>query len=265
MAILGMLPDSAQRSPEGQYWMARDILKSSGKRNAQNSRNKNCLYPSGKWRRNESAAAEQATRSESRAMIHQKDADGTGDPRSEQRQLERFGLRREVLRQYPHTLSGGMKQRSLIVMGVMEQAPVLFADEPTKGLDPAADFADRRLLCKAEGTDACYASHTICVLRQAAAEKICVLYASQTVEYSEKEEFFKKPLHPYSQAILQALPENGLQVSEGFAPPREDADAQKGCHYRRRCRFCSEKCKEKPPMFEVGTRKVRCWLYAHRS
>ena len=102
----------------------------------------------------------------------------------------------------------------------------MFADEPTKGLDPArilqivdcfAKLKEQTLLC---------VTHDL-RFAQAAAEKICVLYASQAVEYSEKEEFFKKPLHPYSQAILQALPENGLQVSEGFAPTK------------RRCR-CTE-------------------------
>ena len=261
MAILGMLPDSAAITGRA-VLDGRDILNLPEKEMRKIRGTKIAYIPQGSGEGMNPLLRAGYQIGEPR-VIHQKERMAQAI-RAAAGQLERFGLKREVLRQYPHTLSGGMKQRSLIVMGVMEQAPVLFADEPTKGLDPArilqivdcfAKLKEQTLLC---------VTHDL-RFTQAAAEKICVLYASQTVEYSEKEEFFKKPLHPYSQAILQALPENGLQVSEGFAPPREDADAQKGCHYRRRCRFCSEKCKEKPPMFEVGTRKVRCWLYAHRS
>ncbi|MFR7718668.1 MAG: ABC transporter ATP-binding protein [Lachnospiraceae bacterium] len=228
MAILGMLPDSAVITGRA-VLDGRDILNLPEKEMRRIRGTKIAYIPQGSGEGMNPLLRAGYQIGEPR-VIHQKERMAQAI-RAAAGQLERFGLKKEVLRQYPHTLSGGMKQRSLIVMGVMEQAPVLFADEPTKGLDPArilqivdcfAKLKEQTLLC---------VTHDL-RFAQAAAEKICVLYASQAVEYSEKEEFFKKPLHPYSQAILQALPENGLQVSEGFAPPREDADAQKGCHYR---------------------------------
>lgn len=196
-------------------------------------------------------------------MIHQKMRKKNAIARAIE-QLRRFDLGEEeaLVRKYPHMLSGGMKQRSLIAMGVMEETPVLFADEPTKGLDPErirtiidcfAKLQDQTILC---------VTHDL-RFAKAAAEKICVLYASEAIELSDRESFFDKPLHPYSQAILAALPENGLKVSQGFAPPRTDADTAKGCHYARRCPHCTEKCKnKKPPMLDADGRKVRCWLYA---
>ena len=217
MAILGMLPDSAVITGRA-VLDGRDILNLPEKEMRRIRGTKIAYIPQGSGEGMNPLLRAGYQIGEPR-VIHQKERMAQAI-RAAAGQLERFGLKKEVLRQYPHTLSGGMKQRSLIVMGVMEQAPVLFADEPTKGLDPArilqivdcfAKLKEQTLLC---------VTHDL-RFAQAAAEKICVLYASQAVEYSEKEEFFKKPLHPYSQAILQALPENGLQVSEGFAPPRD--------------------------------------------
>lgn len=258
MAILGMLPRSA--SITGQAILdGKDILNLPEKEMRKIRGTKIAYIPQGSGEGMNPLLRAGYQIGEPR-VLHQKEH-MTQAIRAAAGQLERFGLKKEVLRQYPHTLSGGMKQRSLIVMGVMEEAPVLFADEPTKGLDPTRIEQIVDCFTKLETQTILCVTHDL-RFAKATAEKICVLYASQEVEYSEKEAFFEKPLHPYSQAILQALPENGLQVSEGFAPPREDADAQKGCHYRRRCRFCSAKCEETPPMFAVGTRKVRCWLYA---
>ncbi len=176
-------------------------------------------------------------------------------------QLKSFDLGKEesIVKSYPHMLSGGMKQRSLIAMGVMENAPILFADEPTKGLDQeriqtVADcfekLTDKTIIC---------VTHDLRFARKAA-NTICVLYSSETIEIAPKEEFFLQPLHPYSRAIIDALPENGLKVSEGFAPPREGFSG--GCRYAKRCRFCTKRCEKRPPLIEKDGRKVRCWLYA---
>ena len=76
-------------------------------------------------------------------------------------------------------------------------------------------------------------------------------------------DFFAHPLHPYSRAMLEALPENGLQANMGFAPPRTNIDAQSACHFLDRCPCKSEKCLRTPPLFALENgRKVRCWNYA---
>ena len=71
-----------------------------------------------------------------------------------------------------------------------------------------------------------------------------------------------KRQHPYSRAMLEALPENGLRANMGFAPPRHDVDAQSACHFYGRCPWRSERCRKAPPLMAVGKRKVRCWNYA---
>ena len=172
-----------------------------------------------------------------------------------------FGQEEKLARQYPHTLSGGMRQRAMIAMGVAQGAPLLFADEPTKGLDghrielvvdAFRRLEDQAILC---------VTHDL-RFAQEVAQQMAVLYASQQVEWCSKEAFFREPLHPYSQAMLAALPENGLQAETGFAPPREDSQLAGACRYYRRCPWKRSRCRENPPFFPVGDgRKVRCWNY----
>lgn len=177
--------------------------------------------------------------------------------------LESFGLEngRAICRQYPFQLSGGMRQRVLIAMGIAAGADLVLADEPTKGLDRNRialvedafhRLGDRTLLC---------VTHDL-RFAKAVASKIIVMYASQQIESCDCAAFFEGPLHPYSKALLQALPENGLVANLGFAPPREDADAQDACHFYDRCPDRCERCRCAPPLVTVGDREVRCWNYA---
>ncbi len=175
-----------------------------------------------------------------------------------------LGNEEQLVRQYPHTLSGGMKQRALIAMGVVNDAPVLFADEPTKGLDRARISMVTDAFRRLEGKTLLCVTHDL-NFAQELADQVVVMYASEEIECGGAADFFARPLHPYSQAILRALPKNGLHASAGFAPPREDEEAARGCHYRMRCPYCTEKCGSRPPMFEAEGRKVRCWRYAPGS
>ena len=161
---------------------------------------------------------------------------------------------------YPHSLSGGMRQRALIAMGAIAGAPLLLADEPTKGLDSERvdtvtelfrTLDDRTLLC---------VSHDL-NFAKSIADYVCVMYAAQAVEYCSCEEFFSNPLHPYSRLTLDAMPENGLKAHMGFAPTQDEL-SHMGCHFYDRCPHRTERCKEAPPMVETAGRKVRCWLYA---
>ena len=176
--------------------------------------------------------------------------------------MKRLHLGREeaLAAAYPHTLSGGMRQRALIAMGTAGGAKTLLADEPTKGLDaPRAgqitglfrQLQDRTLLC---------VSHDLRFARELA-DRISVTYAAQQVECCGRDAFFQRPLHPYSQLMLAALPENGLNASIGFAPPHQEY-AGMGCHFYKRCPYASQRCRMPPPMVEREDRRVRCWRYA---
>lgn len=177
--------------------------------------------------------------------------------------LEFFGLEdsQTLCRKYPFQLSGGMRQRVLIAMGIAAGAQLVLADEPTKGLDVNRialvedafhRLGDRTLLC---------VTHDLRFAKSISSH-VAVMYASEQVESGSSRDFFEHPLHPYSQAMLQALPENGLQATLGFAPPREDEQAQTCCHFYSRCPYATPACLKKPPLVQVQGRTVRCWKYA---
>nr|WP_312579921.1 ABC transporter ATP-binding protein [Sedimentibacter sp.] len=176
--------------------------------------------------------------------------------------LKKFSVGNEEnnAKAYPHTYSGGMRQRALIAMGVSAGADVIFADEPTKGLDNNRidtviecfrQLDDKTLLC---------VTHDLRFAKEIG-ENISVMYAAQQIEYCSKEEFFAKPLHPYSEAMINAMPENGLKSSVGFAPSHEAYETE-GCRFSYRCPYFMERCKLSPPLINNSGRKVRCWKYA---
>ena len=159
--------------------------------------------------------------------------------------------------------SGGMKQRAMIAMGIIAGADMILADEPTKGLDEERiemvvdafhSLKDQAVLC---------VTHDLNFAREIS-DSISVMYASNQVEYASAKELLEHPLHPYTQDMIAAMPENGLHFSEGFAMAHEDY-AEGGCKYAPRCRFCKEKCKETPPTLEVEGHQVRCWLYTGKE
>ena len=175
--------------------------------------------------------------------------------------LKRFHLGREetIARQYPFTYSGGMRQRALIAMGISAGAELLFADEPTKGLDETRVKLTAEAFNTLEGQTLVCVTHDLSFARSVSS-RVCVMYAANQVEEAETEELFLNPLHPYTRDMLAAMPENGLRFRPGYAPAHNDAGTA-GCKYRLRCDRCSEKCRETPPLFRIGGHQVRCWQY----
>ena len=175
--------------------------------------------------------------------------------------LRRFHLGREetIARQYPFTYSGGMRQRALIAMGISAGAELLFADEPTKGLDETRVQLTVEAFNALEGQTLVCVTHDLSFARRVSS-RVYVMYAANQVEAAQTEELFVNPLHPYTRDMLAAMPENGLHFRPGYAPAHNDAGTA-GCKYRLRCDKCSDKCKETPPMFDVGGHQVRCWQY----
>ncbi len=178
------------------------------------------------------------------------------------RLLQKFSINNaaKVSSQYPHMLSGGMKQRVLIAIGTARAAQLILADEPTKGLDK------QRVAEVIQSFKAMPETALVCVTHDLAfaqelASNIVVLYAATVLEYGPQQDFFTRPLHPYSQALIAALPENGLHVLDGFAPPHAEL-CRGGCVFFARCSKRTAKCNQEPPFFNLGTQKVRCWRYA---
>lgn len=161
---------------------------------------------------------------------------------------------------YPHTLSGGMRQRVLIAMGAITGAGLLLADEPTKGLDGERIETVTELFQELQNRTLLCVSHDLNFVKTIA-DYVVVMYAAQAVEYCTCKEFFDSPLHPYSRMTLEAIPENGLKASLGFAPTHKEM-SMLGCRFYSRCPYRMEQCKDVPPMVKRGARKVRCWLYA---
>ena len=178
--------------------------------------------------------------------------------------LKRFNLGNEekLAKGYPHTFSGGMRQRAMVAMGISAGAKIIFADEPTKGLD------EKRIALVAETLNNLKEETLLCVTHDLSfAASVCgeisVMYAAQQVEYGNSECVFQNPLHPYTQAMIQAMPENGMTYSKGFAQDHDFQVQETGCRYHHRCPYAFDRCKKgMPPFIQLKDRKVRCWKYA---
>ncbi|MBQ1311780.1 MAG: ABC transporter ATP-binding protein [Blautia sp.] len=163
---------------------------------------------------------------------------------------------------YPHTFSGGMRQRAMVAMGISAGARFVLADEPTKGLDTGR-------IALVEDTFKQLKKETLlCVTHDmnfaaGISEELCVMYAAQQLEYGRTQEVISNPLHPYTRDMLNAMPENGMKyVDVGFAPSHDSyLNRDMGCRYRDRCRDCTAACEKMPPVTDIKGHKVRCWKY----
>ncbi len=177
--------------------------------------------------------------------------------------LHFFGLEAvdRVLQAYPHELSGGMQQRVLCAMSCCGQPKWILADEPTKGLDEQVCSVVYENLLKIKEQGQCgmmIITHDLNLARQVC-DSIAVMYSGQIVEAGRQ--IFTQPLHPYTQAFLASLPENGFQTMAGSAPA--PTDKLEGCKFAPRCPYCQQRCLEEiPPVYQVGQTQVRCFRYA---
>lgn len=169
------------------------------------------------------------------------------------------------LKSYPHEFSGGMKQRAIIAMALACNAEVLIADEPTTALDVTIQAQIMNLLKDIKTqtkTAILLITHDLALVGENA-DKVSVMYAGRIVETAPASEFFQTPNHPYSVALLNAIPSNRgdrLETIEGQPPTIQQAIT--GCKFHPRCKHCMEICtREVPPMFSVGENHLSaCWL-----
>ena len=169
-----------------------------------------------------------------------------------------LGIGRYRARDYPHQFSGGMRQRVLVAMGISTSPELIIADEPTKGLDASKRAQIVELFRKIGDKTMLIITHDL-NFAEKLASRIAVMYCGKIVEVSPAEYFFNEPLHPYSKGLLNSIPSRGLKPIKGFQPSM--INPPKGCRFRERCEFASERCEIEPPLIGVDGRFVRCWLY----
>ncbi|MBE1553921.1 ABC transporter ATP-binding protein [Sporosarcina limicola] len=174
----------------------------------------------------------------------------------------------EVMKEYPHVLSGGMRQRVVIAMALACKPKLLIADEPTTALDvtiQAQILELMRNLKEESETAIMFITHDLGVIAEMA-DKVIVMYAGQIVEEADVFTLFKNPKHPYTQGLMASIPhieyeeEERLSSIPGTVPTPQNMP--KGCRFHTRCPYVTEQCKqERPDLFQINdTHKSRCWL-----
>ena len=182
--------------------------------------------------------------------------------------LRKVGVPSPELRykDYPHQLSGGMRQRALIAMAFACEPTLMIADEPTTALDVTiqAQVLDLlKELQKANNMALLLITHDLAIVKHMA-DRVYVMYSGKVMEEATTSEVFNDPKHPYTQKLLQSIPSIKKKVKRftqitGNVP--HPLHKPSGCYFHPRCEFASEKCREKmPPLFERCNRKVRCYL-----
>lgn len=171
----------------------------------------------------------------------------------------------EFLARYPHQLSGGQVQRVALAMAFLPRPKVLVLDEPTTGLDVTTQgmvLATMAELCRAHQVAALYVTHDLAVVANIA-DRVAVMYAGRIIELGPRDELFSSPAHPYTRALLDAIPHlsqaRALTGIPGSTPGPGRRPA--GCRFHDRCSEAIERCAtEEPGDVEVGPdHTARCW------
>jgi len=181
--------------------------------------------------------------------------------------LERVGIADAAARanDYPHQLSGGMRQRAMIAIALICRPSVLIADEPTTALDVTiqAQILDLMVEMQREmGLAILFISHNLAVVSEVA-DEIMVMYAGKVVERAPAEALFAAPLHPYTRGLIETIPgepRDRLPAIPGMVPSLSALAA--GCRFAERCPLAEEKCRADEPELTPsgGDRWAACWL-----
>ncbi len=168
---------------------------------------------------------------------------------------------------YPHQLSGGMRQRVMIAMALACEPKLLIADEPTTALDvtiQAQILELMRDLRERLGMAIMLITHDLGVVAEMC-DDVAVMYAGRVVERGATDAVFRSPQHPYTEALLHSIPLLGMTQSEplkvirGLVP--SPLSWPRGCRFASRCDYSFDRClREDPPLFQAGGQKAACWL-----
>ena len=184
------------------------------------------------------------------------------------RRLELVGLSEKVLDNYPIELSGGMKQRMVMVLSTLLDPSLLIADEVTSALDVSNQKAVAETLVRFRDLgfvkSMIVVTHDLSLVYQIA-DTIMIMYAGQVVEKAPADTIIKSPKHPYTRALIGALPEVGLEYGDERlksipGKPPQLLNPPTGCRFRDRCPLAHERCLEEPPAVAIADDHVAsCW------
>lgn len=173
------------------------------------------------------------------------------------------------VKNYPHEMSGGMRQRVMIAMALACRPKLLIADEPTTALDvtiQAQILEQMNELKKRFGMAILMITHDLGVVSEMA-DKVIVMYAGKVVETTDTKRLFQNPRHPYTQGLIASMPRLDKEVDElpiipGNVPAPEDMPT--GCRFSTRCPFATELCRTKAPgLYGDEAHRVSCWMYTN--
>jgi peptide/nickel transport system ATP-binding protein len=161
-------------------------------------------------------------------------------------------------RSYPHSLSGGMRQRAMIAIALAGEPRILIADEPTTALDVTVQAQILRLLLDLRdraGLSIILITHDLGVVAETC-ETVAVMYAGRIVERAAKRTLLRRPLHPYSQGLIRSQPGTGAPLAELPSIPGQPpslAELPQGCRFHPRCAYAIPRCREiRPPLADAG-------------
>ncbi len=202
-------------------------------------------------------------------LIHEKISKKEAEQKSIE-MLKLVGLPRasELMKEYPHQLSGGMRQRVMIAMALVCNPQVLIADEPTTALDVTTQAQILKLMKELNtklNTAVLLITHDLGVVAESC-ERVIVMYSGQIIEEAPVEQLFKEPKHPYTQGLIQSVPdvrskEDRLHSIAGNVPL--PGSIEKGCRFAARCKFRFDRClEEDPELYATSeTQSARCFLF----
>ncbi len=185
--------------------------------------------------------------------------------------LKKVGIPRpdEIMDEYPHQLSGGMRQRVMIAIAMACNPRLLIADEPTTALDVTIQAQILELMKQISydfGTSILLITHDLGVVAEMC-DRVAVMYAGQIVEHGTVDDIFFRPQHPYTQGLLNAIPRIDADSKQRLKPIEGNVPSltrmPKGCRFSPRCPFVIDRCKTKsPPLLGVDdAHSSRCWLH----
>lgn len=182
--------------------------------------------------------------------------------------LDRLGIPRERLKDYPHQFSGGMRQRIMIGLGLVLNPSLMVADEPTTSLDVIVEAQILELLKELKrdyNLTLILITHNMGVVSELA-DEIAVMYAGEIVELADTSSLYERPFHPYTMKLLKSIPNIRLteqHIESIPGSPPDLANPPTGCRFNPRCPYAVERCREQePPLTEVQkNRSVACIRY----